>query len=196
MKPCRACGQKVSKRSWIVLICAVLTSLLLWIHPVRHLGYGLGMVLLVYLAVVAVIDLEYRLVLQPVSYFGFALGLGLGFWIHGWWQTLLGGAVGFAFMLVLYYLGALFARWWAHRRGEENDEVALGYGDVMLSGVLGLLLGWPGIIAGLVLGIMLGGVASLIYLAWRVVSKSYQPFMAIPYAPFLVLGAVILLYRS
>jgi leader peptidase (prepilin peptidase)/N-methyltransferase len=168
----------------------------LWINPIHHLGYWMAMGLLIYLAVVAVIDLEYRLVLQPVSYFGFALGLGLGIWMHGWWQTLLGGAAGFAFMLILYYLGALFARWLARRRNEESDEVALGYGDVMLSGVLGLLLGWPGIIAGLVLAILLGGVASLVYLIWRVISKTYQPFMAIPYAPFLVLGTIILLYRA
>jgi len=34
----------------------------------------------------------------------------------------------------------------------ETDEVALGFGDVNLAGIMGLLLGWPGITAGLVIG--------------------------------------------
>jgi prepilin signal peptidase PulO-like enzyme (type II secretory pathway) len=57
-----------------------------------------------------------------------------------------------------------------------------------------LLLGWPGIIAGLVLAILLGGLASLIYVGVMILSKRFRTFAVIPYGPFLVLAAVALLY--
>jgi hypothetical protein len=37
---------------------------------------------------------------------------------------------------------------------------------------------------------------SLIVLVTMLVSRRYQAFVAIPYAPFLILSAVLLLYRS
>ena len=83
----------------------------------------------------------------------------------------------------------------ARMRGQSEVGVALGFGDVTLAGVLGLILGWPGIMAGLLLAILLGGLVSGIYLIVLVILKRYQLFSAIPYAPFLVLSTIILLYR-
>jgi leader peptidase (prepilin peptidase)/N-methyltransferase len=97
-------------------------------------------------------------------------------------------------MLLLYYFGDLFARWLARRRGQTLDEVALGFGDVNLSGVLGLMLGWPGIIVGLILAIFLGGIFSLLYLLGKIITRRYRTFMAIPYGPFLVASAILLLF--
>jgi len=59
---------------------------------------------------------------------------------------------------------------------------------------LGLLLGWPGIVAGLVLAILLGGVISLFYLLVMLVLRKYKAFTAIPYGPFLVASAILLLF--
>jgi prepilin signal peptidase PulO-like enzyme (type II secretory pathway) len=106
----------------------------------------------------------------------------------------LGGAAGFGIMLGFYLLGELFARWLRSRRGLPPEEVALGFGDVNLAGILGLLLGWPGITAGLILAILLGGAGSLLYILWMVIRRRYQSMAAIPYGPFMVLAAVILLY--
>ena len=181
-------------RNWLVLFFYIITLSALWIRPPDRLGYWIGCLLLFYFGVVVVIDIEHRLVLHPVSIVGAISGLFVGFWLHGLWLTLAGGAAGFGIMLALYYLGALYARWMARRRGEPLDEVALGYGDVNLAGVLGLILGWPGIIAGLVFAILAGGIVSLIYIAIMFISRNYKPFTAIPYAPFLIFGATILLY--
>jgi leader peptidase (prepilin peptidase)/N-methyltransferase len=79
-------------------------------------------------------------------------------------------------------------------RNQEIDEIALGFGDVNLSGVIGLLLGWPGVLAGLVGAIILGGVVSGLYLAWQAVNKRYEAFSALPYGPFLALSALFLLF--
>ena len=83
----------------------------------------------------------------------------------------------------------------ARRRGEPIDEVALGFGDVNLSGVLGLMLGWPGITVGLLVAILAGGMVSAFILARMMLRKEYQAYTALPYAPFLILAGAVLLFR-
>jgi leader peptidase (prepilin peptidase) / N-methyltransferase len=70
----------------------------------------------------------------------------------------------------------------------------LGFGDVTLSGVMGLLLGWPGIMGGLLIAIGLGGVFSLLFILIKLITKKYQAFSSIPYAPFIIFGSLILIY--
>jgi leader peptidase (prepilin peptidase)/N-methyltransferase len=152
-------------------------------------------IILGYFAVVAVIDYEHRAILYEESIFGAVIGLGAGYYLHGILPTILGGVTGFGIMLVLYYLGILFARVVSRLRKQEYLDPGLGYGDVTLAGVLGLLLGWPGITAGLVLGILLAGLVSAIYLVILVITHRYTIFSSIPYAPFLVVGSAILLFR-
>jgi leader peptidase (prepilin peptidase)/N-methyltransferase len=192
---CPSCGNRAVFRKWLVMAGALGASLLFWAYPTVRLGYWAGLFLLGYFGLIFVIDMEHRLILHPVSLFGMVIGVTIGIWLHGIWNTLLGGVAGFGIMFGLYYLGDLFARFIARLRGTHLDEVALGFGDVMLSGVLGFVLGWPGISAGLILAILFGGAASLIYILVRVFQRSYQPFIAIPYAPFLLLGAIVLLFR-
>jgi leader peptidase (prepilin peptidase)/N-methyltransferase len=102
--------------------------------------------------------------------------------------------IGFGLMFAMYKLGELYTRRIAQKQGEEFDEAALGFGDVNLSGIIGLILGWPGVIVGLFLGVVLGGVFSLFYLIFRKVTKKYQAYEAIAYAPYLVLGTILILY--
>ena len=191
---CKQCQSTRALRTFLVEIFYLVALPYLWLRPSNHLGFAAGAVLLVFFGIIVVIDLEHRLVLHPVSLTGAVLGLAIGIWLHGIWVTLLGGAAGFGIMLALYYLGDAFARWMARRRGQSMDEVALGFGDVNLSGIVGLLLGWPGVVVGLIAAIIVGGMVSLLYLVFMFISRNYRPFAAIPYAPFLVLGATIFLY--
>ena len=195
-RKCRSCDKPRSWRYPVVLIASAVAAAILWIIPVTHDVIWPALLLTGYFGLVAVIDLEHRLVLHPVSIFGAFLGAAIGIGLHGVSRTLIGGVVGFGFMLALYWLGGVFGKWMARRRGEEIDEVALGFGDVNLAGICGLLLGWPGVIAGLVAGILLGGFASLAVIAVQLIRRKYTPFTAIPYAPFLILGTVILLTKS
>jgi leader peptidase (prepilin peptidase)/N-methyltransferase len=191
---CPICGKRRGIRVWLVEAIAIGASLWLWFSPPAELGWLGAWVLLLYFGVVTVIDLEHRLILHPVSLVGAVLGLGLGFWLHGWKSTLAGGVAGFVMMFLLYFLGDLFARLIARIRGETLDEVALGFGDVNLAGVLGLVLGWPGIVGGLLLAIMLGGLFSLLFLFVSMIRRRYRTFTAIPYGPFLIASAVLLLF--
>jgi leader peptidase (prepilin peptidase)/N-methyltransferase len=167
-------------------------SVYTWIIPNR-IGYWPGILLFTYFGLVVVIDLEHRLILHKTSIAGALIGLGIGIYLHGVPAALLGGLAGFAIMLLFYLLGELFVRYMSRRRGEAIDEVALGYGDVNLAGIVGLLLGWPAIIFGLLFTILAGGVASLIVIAVMLIRRRYHAFSAIPYGPFLVLSIVLLL---
>ena len=191
---CPECWSYRPWRTWVVEIFYIAASLFFWLNPPYRLGFWPGLLLLGFFGVVFVIDMEHRLILHPVSIFGALLGLILGITMRGVWMTLLGGVVGYGVMYGLYWFGDVFARWLARRRGQVLTEVALGFGDVNLAGVLGLLLGFPGIVAGLLLAIMIGGVISILYLILMVILRRYHAFMAIPYGPFMVISAILLLY--
>ena len=182
---------------------AILTvvPVLLWLFPRHGFPFILALILFIYLSLVFVIDLEHRLILHPISLTGAVLALGIGIYIrsgtsipHGITSTLIGGAVGFGIMLVFYFVGEWYVRYMAKKRGMSADEVALGFGDVNLAGILGLLLGWPAIASGLLFAVLAGGLISLFIIVGMLITKKYKAFTAIPYAPFLILSALFLLY--
>jgi leader peptidase (prepilin peptidase) / N-methyltransferase len=191
---CVNCNRGRGLRIWLVEFFFITAAVWLWYTPANRLGFLAGLLLLSYFGVIAIIDIEHRLILHSTSLVGVVLGSIIGIWLHGFRWTILGGAAGFAIMLLLYFMGGLFLRFLSHRRGEMVSEEALGFGDVTLSGVLGLMLGWPGILPGLALAIFLAGAASLMYLIAMVINRKYRSDLAIPYGPFLILGAVMLLF--
>ncbi len=193
-RSCHQCQKHRPWRVWIIELSYILISIWFWQNPHPVLGYYFSLVLMLFFGVVLVVDVEHRLILHPVSITGALLGFGLGWRLHGFWLTVLGGAVGFASMYLLYILGGIFGRWLAKRRGETLNEVALGFGDVNLSGVLGLLLGWPGIVGGLILAVLIGGLVSFVYLIGMLVTRKYRNFATVPYGPFLVASAILLIF--
>jgi len=193
---CRSCRAKRTRRAWIVQIAALLAVPVIGFLPPPALGFWIALVVFLYFGVVFIIDVEHRAILHEVSLVGVLLAIPLGLWLNGWAKTLLGFVVGFGVMLGLYYFGILFNRWMSKARGQEIDEVAPGFGDVNLSGILGIALGWPRIIVCLFSAIVLGGLLSGLYILVMVLRKRYQAFTAIPYAPFLIIAAVVLLYMA
>ncbi len=192
---CSRCHRYPRLRIWLVLLGYPVLLWVLRLIPASRINWWLGVITLAYFGLVAVMDFEHRIILNPISITGAILGLGTGWYLHGLPKTLLGGIAGYATMFILYYLGIAFSRLVTKMRNQPLDEVALGFGDVNLGGVLGLYLGWPGITAGLLLAIILGGSFSLFVILYRLITHKYQMFMAIPYAPFLLLGATLLLFR-
>jgi leader peptidase (prepilin peptidase)/N-methyltransferase len=183
------------RRTWIVELVFIVAATQIWLSPSKQLGFWIGLIWLVYFGVIVVIDIEHRLILHPVSWVGAALGMATGIWLHGWLSTIIGGAVGFGIMLVFYWFGILYVRTIARRKGDPVEAGdAFGFGDVNLSGVIGLLLGWPGILAGLVFAILFAGAFTLVYLAAMLVLRRYRPNMALPYGPFLAASAIFLLF--
>lgn len=198
---CPHCGAQRPWRAWGVEILTIGAVFFFWYQPPERLNFGAWLVLWVYFAVVVVIDFEHHLILHPVSLTGSVIGAAVGIWLHGWRSTLIGGLAGFVIMFGLYWFGRLVVRGLARMRGQTLDLAAgedegMGFGDVMLSGVLGLILGWPGIVAGLMVAFVFGGIVSLIYIAVMLLGRRYRAFQAIPYGPFLIAGALLLLLTA
>lgn len=198
---CLGCAHQRSARVWITEFVFVYALVVIVLRPPERLGVFAGWLWLVYFGVITIIDLEHHLILHPVSLVGAVGGLLTGWWIHGIIPTLIGGIAGFGIMWTFYAVGAKMLQWFNRRRKTQENSVmidedeAIGFGDVNLSGVIGLLLGWPGVLAGLILAILLGGAGSLVALGWAAVRGRYHPGLSIPYGPFLALSTIILLYR-
>ncbi len=161
-----------------------------WAYPV-----------LVYFAIVIVMDVEFRIVMHPISIAGAVLGTVVGIYLHlpkggvnAVITTAAGGAVGFIVMYLFYLLGVVFIKAVNRRRGNPVDEVALGFGDVNMAGVVGLFIGWPPIILGLLFAIIVGGVVSILFVLVTAVTGKFRAFAALPYAPFLALAALVMLF--
>ena len=196
---CKNCGKQVSVRTILVLLFSIAASILLWSYPFQNLSYWWTLPGMVFLGIILVIDIEYRVVLIQTSIFGlvllFLLGLvNQGFSLEGVFTTFAGGVAGFAIMFGLYYFGILFSKIMSKIRKQEIEEIALGFGDVYVSTFLGLLIGWPTIISAIILAVLLSGVFSIIYLAILSLLKKYKSFSAIPYTPFLIIGAILITY--
>jgi len=192
---CPSCGKPRPTRTYILLGLIPAAAVYLWLIPPALIEFPLAFLLLIYLMLIATIDIEHRLILHMTSIAGALIGLGVGIRLHGIVQTLIGGVAGFGVMLAFYFLGEVFVRFMSKRRSETIEEVALGFGDVNLAGITGLLLGWPGIILGLLFTILAGGLISLLIVIVMLIRRQYKAFSAIPYGPFLILSVIFLLFR-
>jgi leader peptidase (prepilin peptidase) / N-methyltransferase len=195
LNSCQKCHHPRPWRTYLTIFAALGIAALLALYPPAKLGTWLGLTLVAYFGLVIIIDVEHRLIMHIVSLVGIALGLLTGILQRGLAPTLIGGAVGLGIMLVFYFFGMLFARYRARKLGTDDGEEALGFGDVTISGVLGLMLGWPLILAGLVIGILAGGIGSLLMIIFLVATRRYQTMSIFTaYGPYLVLGAALLIF--
>jgi len=197
-------------RSWLVLAAATAGAIWLTLAPPARflpppslaspgrfdLPWGLfaAYLLLLYLLLVVVIDIEHRLILHKTSLFGALLCGAIGTWLRGPLSTLAGGLAGLIAMLLVYFLGKAFVRLLSRLRGREINEEAMGFGDVLLAGVMGLLLGWPGVFSGLVYTFIFGGVGSLAVLLAAILSRRSSRDLTLAYGPYLALAMFLLIF--
>lgn len=96
-----------------------------------------------------------------------------------------------------YLLGRVYAAYKNKRQkisGPDALDEALGFGDVSLAAVLGLLLGHALILKALLIGILLAGLYSIAIVALMLLKKDFDDSKTIPYGPFLVLGALLVFF--
>jgi len=184
-----------------------------WRHPLVEIGMGAAYAALVlgyphernlpvwfvYLAIlllITVIDIEHRLILFVVIVpsCAFALLVGALSPEHGrpFAEYLVGGAVGFGLFFAMFLGGGLFSA------AVQRDEVAFGFGDVMLATLSGFMLGWRAFIFAALITVFVGAFGSLLYMIGRaLVRRHYRWFTPLPYGPYIVFGTlVMLLFRE
>ncbi|MCZ7538588.1 MAG: A24 family peptidase [Anaerolineae bacterium] len=183
-----------------------------WRHPLLELTTGLafaGLTLAfadepalwawyVYVAIlllITVIDLEHRLILFAVILPSCAFAVVVAAISPAEGRTLSehlwGGAVGFLLFLAMFLGGVAFSTL------ARNEEVAFGFGDVMLATLSGLMLGWRGFIFAALITVFAGAVGAVLYMAGRAIIGRYRRFTPLPYGPYIVLGTlVMLLFRQ
>jgi len=174
---CRKCGQRISPRYMLVEIL----NAVLWLLAV-HLFWELSIVYAVLAAVVLstlvcifFIDLEHMLIFDRFQLILLAAGITAVFFDSHteWYDHLIGAVVAGGLFLLLYYL----AIWVLGKEG-------LGFGDVKLAFIAGVLLGWQKMLLALLVASVGASIILLILKKVRgdEVGKEY------PFGPFLAVG--------
>lgn len=195
---CEQCGTRMSWRHPLVELGTAALFAFLWAR------YGASPLLIPYtlyaviFVLVVVIDLEHRLILNVVMYPAWILALVASFFHptpYFYRLALVGGLVGFGLLYLVYLCGLLFVKAVSRARGRDLNTIAFGFGDVRLGAFIGLILGFPDVLSAIFLAVLLGGVGGLLYWLIRaVILRRYSMFTAIPYGPYLVLGAMAVLF--
>jgi len=181
---CRHCKQPIPFRYFVVelLTAAVLPGLYFW--------YGLSLPLAVSfifcaaLIVITFIDLQLQIIPDVISLPGIPLCFLCSFVVP--WTTPLESAIG-----ILVGGGVLYgvAAGYYYLRKKEG----MGGGDIKLLAMIGAFLGWKGALVALVVGAFAGSIIGVTVMMLKGKDMKY----AIPFGPFLSLGALCsLLYGA
>jgi len=175
---CRYCGARIPIRVfWVELGTGILFGFLVWYYGLQpelvvSLFYGCILIVL------AVIDLEQKLILNKVVYPTAIIAMVINiflpdFGLKNFLFGLLGGAIGF----VILFLPALI-----YSKG-------MGWGDVKMAGLIGLMAGYPRIFVAVLGAVVLGGLVAVFLLATRKKGRKE----GIPFGPFLALATMVAL---
>ncbi len=144
----------------------------------------------------AVIDIEHRLVLRSVMLPAFVFAL-LEVLFSGRIRpldALAGFAIGQIVLTAFYLLGEVYLHFINARRGQPVEEVAFGSGDVTLGTFCGLVVGFPRVVPMLIAMIFIGAGLALLFLLVRLILvRRYEVHIPLPYGPAILLAATLLL---
>jgi leader peptidase (prepilin peptidase)/N-methyltransferase len=131
------------------------------------------------LIAITFIDLEHRIIPDEISLGGLVLGL-LTSWLtpgFGIYPALIGAGFGFCFFYALAWIYL-----------QLTGRSGLGGGDIKLLAMLGSFIGSGGVFATIFISSVFGSVVGI---GWGMVKgRKHVMTLAIPYGPFLVVGAL------
>ncbi len=183
---CSKCGVKISARYPLV---EFLTAVL-FIIAYRGLGLDIAQFRIWFFVSLCIaitfIDLDFRIIPDELSLGGWVIGLLTAYWDarNGFGHLILASGVGFG---VFFLFGLAYEK--------ATGRMGLGGGDIKFMGTIGAFLGLSGVLSTLLISSVAGSIIGLAY-GWWQKRKSNDPDQsilksAIPYGPFLVIGALI-----
>lgn len=181
---CRYCQAPIPWRLfWVELGSGLLLAFVYWLYW----RYGLRVDFVIRTAsycylfiVIMVIDLQHKLILNRIVYPAMVVALIISIFLPQsriiplpWPEAVdgvIGGAVGFVLLLIpaLVYRGGM------------------GWGDVKMAGLIGLVTGFPLVFVALLMGVIVGGLVAGILLLLRKKTRK-EP---IPFGPFLAVATI------
>jgi len=176
---CRYCGAKISWRYPMVeFVSAIFFTTVFWIYGFSFFSLKL-LVLFSLCLPIFLIDLKHMIIPDVLSLGGLGIGLLISF-IEGSFYDKFLGTVAFGGILLLIYILALLI----------FKEEGMGQGDIKLGLMLGSFLGLRLSILSLFLSYLIGGIFSILFLLFK--SKNLKA--ALPFGPFLIIGATISIF--
>lgn len=178
---CRHCKKSISSRYPLIEGITALISFLLL------LKYGPSWDYLIYfsfasaLMVITVIDLDHQIIPDVISLPGVGVGLISSFVLTH--ITFLESLIGMVLGGGSLFLVATIYQWLFKREG-------MGGGDIKLLAMIGAFLGWKAVILTILLSSLIGSVAGMVVIVFK--GKDFK--YAIPFGPFLSLGALISMF--
>jgi leader peptidase (prepilin peptidase) / N-methyltransferase len=173
---CRACAAAISPRYFVVELLTALAAVALWMRFDLGIEWAVAFVFVAALIVVTFIDLDHRIIPDVVSLPGMVVGFVLS--LRGT-PGPISSALG-----ILFGAGILLAVAWGY--GALTGRDGMGGGDIKLLGMIGAFLGWQSVPFTMLVSSLTGSIVGLSLMWWTGSDTKY----AIPFGPFLALGAV------
>ena len=178
---CRYCQGPISLQYPLVEGVTALSSFLLLSRFGVSWSYFFYFSFLASLIVITVIDLFHQIIPDVISLPGIGVGLIASFILPQ--VTFLNSLIGVFLGGGSLFLVATFYQWLFKREG-------MGGGDVKLLAMIGAFLGWKAVILTILLGSLIGSIIGVIVMMLKGKDLKY----AIPFGPFLSLGAAFALF--
>jgi leader peptidase (prepilin peptidase)/N-methyltransferase len=178
---CRNCRGTISIQYPLVEGVTALSSFLLFLRFGVSWSYFFYFAFVASLIIITVIDLFHQIIPDVISLPGIGVGLLASLIVPDlpFLNSLKGMLVGGGSLFVV----ATLYQWLFKREG-------MGGGDVKLLAMIGAFLGWKAVILTILLSSLIGSITGMIVM----VAKGKDFKYAIPFGPFLSLGAVISLF--
>ena len=187
---CRACGERISPRYFVVELLTALLALALFDRFGFGFSFFASFVLVAALIVISFIDLDVRIVPDVISLPGIIVGLALsvaGYFLVSGESPIVPSPVS-SVLGILAGGGFLLATAWIYEK--VTGVEGMGGGDIKLLAMIGAFLGWPSIPITLFFASLVGSVVGIACM----VATGAGRRLALPFAPFLCSGALLFIF--
>jgi leader peptidase (prepilin peptidase)/N-methyltransferase len=176
---CRECQSPIAFRYPLVELLIGLFSVILLLRYGISLNYLIFFVFFASLTLVSFIDLSHRIIPDVISLPGILIGLVISLFYPqmSFKNALIGVALGGGSLYVVASLYQLVTK----REG-------MGFGDVKLLAMIGAFIGWKGVLFTILCSSFIGSVIGVVLM---LMSSETDSKYAVPFGPFLSLGAII-----